>query len=265
LRTGMDRQRAGVVGECGGSAPADPPGRRQRSREAHGREHLARGGRCESRPGAGRNGARGRSSNRSPSACRNGRRSTAARTRWASACGRPTTSARRSPRTATAERPGGAPRGAPVSAAPSIDVVALGHPLVDVLTHETTMSSPGRCGAGRDDDGRRGARTTRSTPSSVRLRRHRADRRRTPRWVSLRSAGRRAFIGRIADDAFGKVFRARSPHRVGVRHLAHRRSRDDRCTAIRPRDADAVTMCDSTRCGRSCANTLRRRRRRSGR
>ena len=91
-------------------------------------------------------------------------------------------------------------------AAPTIDVVALGHPLVDVLTHESddvvarsgvergamTMVDAARSdeiyaqlGPARETSGGSAANTTVGVASF---------------------GGRAAFIGRIADDTFGKVF-----------------------------------------------------------
>jgi sugar/nucleoside kinase (ribokinase family) len=93
-----------------------------------------------------------------------------------------------------------------VSAEPTIDVVALGHPLVDVLVHETddvvartgvergamTMVDAARSdeiyaqlGPAQESSGGSAANTTVGVASF---------------------GGRSAFIGRIADDAFGEVF-----------------------------------------------------------
>ena len=92
------------------------------------------------------------------------------------------------------------------AAGPAIDVVALGHPLVDVLSHETddviaraavdrgsmTMVDAGRSdeiyaqlGPAQETSGGSAANTAAGVASF---------------------GGRAAFIGRIADDTFGKVF-----------------------------------------------------------
>jgi len=92
------------------------------------------------------------------------------------------------------------------AAGPAIDVVALGHPLVDVLSHETgdviaraavdrgsmTMVDAGRSdeiyaqlGPAQETSGGSAANTAAGVASL---------------------GGRAAFIGRIADDTFGKVF-----------------------------------------------------------
>lgn len=127
---------------------------------------------------------------------------------------------------------------------PAIDVVALGHPLVDVLTHETddvvaragvergamTMVDASRCdeiyaqlGPAQETSGGSAANTAAGVASF---------------------GGRAAFIGRIADDAFGKVF-AHDLRSVGVEFdvsPATDGSPTGRCLVIVAADAER-TMC----------------------
>ena len=111
-----------------------------------------------------------------------------------------------------------------------IDVVAIGHPLVDVLAHETD-DVVARTGV------ERGAMTMVDAARSDEIyaqmrpgaRRRRADRPPTPRPGVASFGGRAAFIGRIADDTFGKVF-AHDLRSVGVRV----RRRRPRPTVRRP-------------------------------
>ena len=84
----------------------------------------------------------------------------------------------------------------------------------------------------------------RSTRSSARPRRPRAGQPRTPRSASRCSAGRAAFIGRIADDTFGKVF-AHDLRGAGVEFdvaPATDGSATGRCLVIVGSDAER-TMC----------------------
>ncbi len=84
-------------------------------------------------------------------------------------------------------------------------------------------------------------------------RRHPADRPRTPRSASPSFGGKAAFIGRIADDTFGKVF----AHDLRARRRGVRRRPRDRRVADRsvPRDRRAPTP--SARCARTSARAPR--------
>jgi sugar/nucleoside kinase (ribokinase family) len=128
--------------------------------------------------------------------------------------------------------------------APSIDVVALGHPLVDILTHETddvvarsgvergamTMVDAARAdeiyaqlGPAQESSGGSAANTAVGVASF---------------------GGKSAFIGRIADDAFGKVF-AHDLRAAGVEFdvlPATDGSPTGRCLVIVAADAER-TMC----------------------
>src|SRR6266566_5996523 len=127
---------------------------------------------------------------------------------------------------------------------PTLDVVALGHPLVDVLSHETgdivaraqvergamTMVDAARSdeiyaqlGPGQETSGGSAANTAAGVASF---------------------GGRAAFIGRIADDAFGKVF-AHDLRSAGVAFdvsPATDGSPTGRCLVIVAADAER-TMC----------------------
>jgi sugar/nucleoside kinase (ribokinase family) len=131
-----------------------------------------------------------------------------------------------------------------MSAATSIDVVALGHPLVDVLAHESddvvarvgvergamTMVDAARSdeiyaqlGPAQETSGGSAANTTVGVASF---------------------GGNAAFIGRIADDAFGKVF-AHDLRAAGVEFdgtPATDGSPTGRCLVIVAADAER-TMC----------------------
>jgi sugar/nucleoside kinase (ribokinase family) len=131
-----------------------------------------------------------------------------------------------------------------MSDATSIDVVALGHPLVDVLTHESddvvaraglergamTMVDAARSdeiyaqlGPAQETSGGSAANTTVGVASF---------------------GGKSAFIGRIADDAFGKVF-AHDLRAAGVEFdvaPATDGSPTGRCLVIVAADAER-TMC----------------------
>ena len=92
------------------------------------------------------------------------------------------------------------------SVAPSIDVVALGHPLVDVLTHETD-DVVARSGV------ERGAMTMVDAARSDEIYAQLGPAQETSGGSAANTAvgvaafgGRAAFIGRIADDTFGHVF-----------------------------------------------------------
>jgi sugar/nucleoside kinase (ribokinase family) len=131
-----------------------------------------------------------------------------------------------------------------VTASPSFDVVALGHPLVDVLAHETT----GMVERARVE---RGAMTmvdaTRSDEIYAQLgpaqETSGGSAANTAVGVSM-FAGRAAFIGRIADDTFGKVF-AHDLRGAGVEFdvaPATDGSATGRCLVIVGSDAER-TMC----------------------
>src|SRR5204863_3914382 len=101
---------------------------------------------------------------------------------------------------------GSAARGAPVSPTSTIDVVALGHPLVDVLTHETD-DVVARAGV------ERGAMTMVDAARSDEIYAQLGPGQETSGGSAANTAagvasfgGRAAFIGRIADDTFGKLF-----------------------------------------------------------
>ena len=131
-----------------------------------------------------------------------------------------------------------------MSATPSIDVVALGHPLVDILSHETD-DVVARAGV------ERGAMTMVDAA--------RADEIYAQLGPALESSGgsaantavgvasfggKAAFIGRIADDAFGKVF-AHDLRASGVEFdvlPATDGSPTGRCLVIVAADAER-TMC----------------------
>ena len=127
---------------------------------------------------------------------------------------------------------------------PTIDVVTLGHPLVDVLAHETddvVARAKVERGAMTMVDAaalRRDLRGARARPGDVgRIgREHRGRRRRIRRAVG--------FIGRIADDPFGKVF-AHDLRSAGVEFdvpPATDGSPTGRCLVIVGADAER-TMC----------------------
>ena len=89
---------------------------------------------------------------------------------------------------------------------PTIDVVALGHPLVDVLTHETD-DVVARTGV------ERGAMTMVDAARSDEIYAGLGPAQETSGGSAANTAvgvaafgGRSAFVGRIADDTFGKVF-----------------------------------------------------------
>jgi sugar/nucleoside kinase (ribokinase family) len=130
------------------------------------------------------------------------------------------------------------------NAEPTLDVVALGHPLVDVLTHETddvvertkvergamTMVDAARSdeiyaqlGPAQETSGGSAANTTAGVASF---------------------GGRAAFIGRIADDTFGRVF-THDLKSIGVEFdaiPATDGSPTGRCLVIVGADAER-TMC----------------------
>jgi len=127
---------------------------------------------------------------------------------------------------------------------PTLDVVALGHPLVDVLVHETDdvvarakveRGAMTMVDAARSDEiyAQLGPAQETSGGSAAN----------TAAGVAL-FGGRSAFIGRIADDAFGKVF-AHDLRSVGV-HFdvtpAPGGSPTGRCLVIVAADAER-TMC----------------------
>jgi sugar/nucleoside kinase (ribokinase family) len=98
---------------------------------------------------------------------------------------------------------------------PTLDVVALGHPLVDVLTHETD-DVIARTGV------ERGAMTMVDAVRSDEIYAQLGPARETSGGSAANTAagvaafgGRAAFIGRIGDDPFGKVF-AHDLRSVGV-------------------------------------------------
>jgi sugar/nucleoside kinase (ribokinase family) len=127
---------------------------------------------------------------------------------------------------------------------PTIDVVALGHPLVDVLAHET------------DDvvaraKVERGAMTMVDAARSDEIYAQLGPAQETSGGSAANTAagvasfgGKAAFIGRIADDTFGKVF-AHDLRSVGVRFdvtPATDGSPTGRCLVIVAADAER-TMC----------------------
>ena len=93
-----------------------------------------------------------------------------------------------------------------MSASPTIDVVALGHPLVDVLSHETDdVVARARV--------ERGAMTMVDAARSDEIYAQLGPAQETSGGSAANTAvgvasfgGQAAFIGRIADDSFGKVF-----------------------------------------------------------
>jgi sugar/nucleoside kinase (ribokinase family) len=127
---------------------------------------------------------------------------------------------------------------------PSIDVVALGHPLVDVLTHETD-DVVARAGV------ERGAMTMVDASRSDEIYAQLGPAKETSGGSAANTAagvasfgGRAAFIGRIADDAFGEVF-AHDLRSVGVEFdvsPATDGSPTGRCLVIVAADAER-TMC----------------------
>jgi sugar/nucleoside kinase (ribokinase family) len=123
---------------------------------------------------------------------------------------------------------------------PTLDVVALGHPLVDVLTHETG-DVIARAGA------ERGAMTMVDAARSDEIYAQLGPAQETSGGSAANTAagvaafgGRAAFIGRIADDPFGKVF-AHDLRSVGVQYdvsPATDGSPTGRCLVIVAADAE---------------------------
>ena len=128
--------------------------------------------------------------------------------------------------------------------APTIDVVALGHPLVDVLTHESD-DVVARAGV------ERGAMTMVDAERSDEIYAQLGPAQETSGGSAANTAvgvaafgGRAAFIGRIADDTFGKVF-AHDLRSAGVEFdvsPATDGSPTGRCLVIVAADAER-TMC----------------------
>ena len=146
------------------------------------------------------------------------------------------------------------------------DVVAIGNALVDVLVARgRRLRRAHRGRARRDDDGRRGPLRRDLRAAWARRPRRRAVRPRTPRRASPSFGGRAAYIGRVADDTFGKVF-AHDLRSVG-RALRRRRSRPTasptgRCLVIVTPDAER-TMCTYLGAGAELDPSVHRRGRRS--
>jgi sugar/nucleoside kinase (ribokinase family) len=130
------------------------------------------------------------------------------------------------------------------ASAPTLDVVALGHPLVDVLTHETG-DVVARVHA------ERGAMTMVDAARSDEIYAQLGPAQETSGGSAANTAvgvasfgGRAAFIGRIADDSFGKVF-AHDLRSAGVAFdvsPATDGSPTGRCLVIVAADAER-TMC----------------------
>ena len=130
------------------------------------------------------------------------------------------------------------------SSPPQIDVVALGHPLVDVLTHESD-DVVARAGV------ERGAMTMVDAARSDEIYAQLGPAQETSGGSAANTAvgvaafgGRAAFIGRIADDAFGQVF-AHDLRSAGVEFdvsPATDGSPTGRCLVIVAADAER-TMC----------------------
>jgi len=128
--------------------------------------------------------------------------------------------------------------------APLIDMVALGHPLVDVLTHETD-DVVARSGV------ERGAMTMVDADRSDEIYAQLGPAQETSGGSAANTAvgvaafgGRAAFIGRIADDTFGKVF-AHDLRSAGVEFdvsPATDGAPTGRCLVIVAADAER-TMC----------------------
>ena len=131
-----------------------------------------------------------------------------------------------------------------MSVTPAIDVVALGHPLVDVLTHETD-DVVARSGV------ERGAMTMVDATRSDEIYAQLGPAQETSGGSAANTAvgvasfgGKAAFIGRIADDEFGKVF-AHDLRAAGVAFdvsPATDGSPTGRCLVIVAADAER-TMC----------------------
>jgi sugar/nucleoside kinase (ribokinase family) len=131
-----------------------------------------------------------------------------------------------------------------VSSNPAIDVVALGHPLVDVLTHESD-DVVARAGV------ERGAMTMVDAARSDEIYAQLGPAQETSGGSAANTTvgvasfgGKAAFIGRIADDAFGKVF-AHDLRAAGVEFdvsPATDGSPTGRCLVIVAADAER-TMC----------------------
>ncbi|MDQ1510658.1 MAG: hypothetical protein QOG50_2502 [Actinomycetota bacterium] len=131
-----------------------------------------------------------------------------------------------------------------MSATPVIDVVALGHPLVDVLTHETD-DVVARAGL------ERGAMTMVDAVRSDEIYAQLGPAQETSGGSAANTTvgvasfgGKAAFIGRVADDAFGKVF-AHDLRAAGVEFdvsPAIDGSPTGRCLVIVAADAER-TMC----------------------
>lgn len=136
------------------------------------------------------------------------------------------------------------PAGPLASAPATIDVVALGHPLVDVLCHET-----GDVIARANVE--RGAMTMVDAARSDEIYAHLGPAQETSGGSAANTAvgvaafgGKSAFVGRIADDTFGKVF-AHDLRSAGVEFdvaPATDGSPTGRCLVIVAADADR-TMC----------------------
>jgi sugar/nucleoside kinase (ribokinase family) len=131
-----------------------------------------------------------------------------------------------------------------MSAKPRIDVVALGHPLVDVLTHESD-DVVARSGV------ERGAMTMVDAARSDEIYALLSPARETSGGSAANTTvgvasfgGTSAFIGRIADDTFGKIF-AHDLRAAGVEYdvaPASDGSPTGRCLVIVAPDAER-TMC----------------------
>jgi sugar/nucleoside kinase (ribokinase family) len=131
-----------------------------------------------------------------------------------------------------------------MTAEPTVDVVALGHPLVDVLTHETG-DVVARTGV------ERGAMTMVDAARSDEIYAELGPAQETSGGSAANTAvgvaafgGRSAFVGRIADDTFGKVF-AHDLRSAGVefdQSPATDGSPTGRCLVIVGADAER-TMC----------------------
>ena len=128
--------------------------------------------------------------------------------------------------------------------APTLDVVALGHPLVDVLSHETD-DVVARVGV------ERGAMTMVDAARSDEIYAQLGPAQETSGGSAANTAagvasfgGRAAFIGRIADDTFGRVF-SHDLNSIGVEFdviPATDGSPTGRCLVIVGADAER-TMC----------------------
>ena len=235
-----DPERAGVVGEVRHRRhPPDPAGRRERSRRhADGREHLAGRG-CEPRPGARRS--------RVPV----DRRADRAHARAAHDAVRPHADGRpaAAPGRGTPGRPAAGRAHVGGEAVSRFDVLTLGNALVDVLAYADddfvvrTGVEPGAMtmvDAARSDEiyAEMGPATEISGGSAAN----------TAAGVAS-FGGKAAYIGRVADDTFGKVF----SHDLRSLGRALRRAVRDRRVADRPLPRHRHARRASARCARSSA------------